>query len=316
MFLAVAIIVGALGAIMIFASHAATPVVSYEVEGGGVVYPATTLTDSTASGSNAVKFAANSGGDNICAYPAFPDANCTGVPSGVTLTAYTGPAEVPANTVIDGKQITQCLSITQPGVVIRNSRVSCGTSGVDVWVISTDQSTWAQIVDSEVICTGGGSGIGERGFIVRRVEVRGCENGFDFDQDGLIEDSYIHSLDEGSSGDGHGDGIQSAILQNVTIRHNTIIGRTGDLTTPGNNATSAIITPPNGARDTLIEKNFLAGGAYTLYCPENGPVNVRVLNNTFAHQSSPLGAAFGYLDGCEASTLSGNVTDSGQPVDP
>lgn len=83
-----------------------------------------------------------------------------------------------------------------------------------------------------------------------------------------------------------------------------------------NNATSAIITPPDGSHDALIEKNFLAGGAYTLYCPGNSSVNVRILNNTFAHTPGPLGAAFGYLDGCNAATLSGNVTDQGDPVTP
>lgn len=301
--------------LIFFGAHALTQFATYELESGSKTPPAASIADSTASAGDAVKFSASTGGSS-CAYPLFPDEICTGVPNGTNLTAYSGPSDLAAGTVIDGKLITSCLTISQPGVIIRNSRITCGTGGIDAWITSTDQANWAQIIDSEVICTGGGSGIGERGFIVQRVEVTGCENGFDFDQDGIIEDSYIHSLDEGTNGDGHGDGIQSAILQNITIRHNTIIGRSGDLTAPGNNATSAIITPPNGTHDALIEKNFLAGGAYTLYCPENGPVNVNVLNNTFAHQSGPLGAAFGYLDGCNAATLSGNVTDQGDPVTP
>ncbi len=36
--------------------------------------------------------------------------------------------------------------------------------------------------------------------IVRRVEIYGCVNGMDLDRDGLVEDSYIHSLYE-SEGD-------------------------------------------------------------------------------------------------------------------
>jgi hypothetical protein len=251
-----------------------------------------------------------------CALPNYPDETCTGVPSGVTLTNYTGPASPAAGTVIDGKNITQCLNITQPGVVIQNSRITHSCSyGIDSWVTSTDPDDWTQIIDSEVICTNLGAGIGERGVIVKRVEIKGCENGMDLDQDGLVEDSYIHSLDEGPTGDGHGDGIQSAILQNITIRHNTIIGRTGNLTTPGLNATSAIITPPNGTSNTLIENNFLAGGAASIYCPENSPVNVRVLNNTFAVRSGPLGAAFAYSDGCDSGTVwSGNYTNTGVAV--
>ncbi len=111
------------------------------------------------------------------------------------------------------------------------------------------------------------------------------------------------------------DGIQSAVLINITIRHNTIIGRTGDASSPGNNTTSAIITPAGATSDVLIENNFLAGGAYTLYCPANAPVNVRVQNNTFAHLTGPLGAAFGYSTNCTTGTIwSGNVTDTGQVV--
>jgi hypothetical protein len=248
--------------------------------------------------------------------PKFPDTTCTGVPAGVTLTNYTGPSSPAAGTVIDGKNITQCLSITQPRVIIRNSRINAQCSWlIDSWITTTDQSAWTQVIDSEVICINAGNGIGERGVIVRRVEISGCENGMDLDQDGLVEDSYIHTLDEGPLGDGHGDGIQSALLQNITIRHNTIIGRTGNLESPGRNGTSAIITPPNGTRDTLIEHNFLAGGAATIYCPENSPVNVRVLNNTFAHRGGPLGAEFAYTDGCTTGTIfTGNVNDLGQPV--
>lgn len=300
-------------------SFAAGMPVAFEPESGTLGGGAVVTVLSGQSGSGAVKFAAAGTPTPTpaasCALPAYPNASCTGVPAGITLSAYTGPDEVPANTVIDGKLITKCLGVSQPGVIIRNSRISCGQGGLDVWITDTNLANWAQITDSEIVCTGGGTGIGERGFIVRRVEVSGCENGFDFDQDGIIEDSYIHTLDEGPNGDGHGDGIQSALLINVTIRHNTIIGRSGDLASPGNNATSAIITPPNGARDALIENNFLAGGAYTLYCPENSPVNVRVLNNTFAHRPGPLGAAFGYTDGCGSGTMmSGNVTDTGQAV--
>src|ERR671917_580631 len=59
-------------------------------------------------------------------YPAFPDANCTGVPSGVTLTAYTGSCTVTADgAVIDAKTVNCApLSIRAKNVVIRNSRVN------------------------------------------------------------------------------------------------------------------------------------------------------------------------------------------------
>ncbi len=120
-----------------------------------------------------------------------PDASNTGVPAGVTLTPYSGPSTLAAGTVIDSKLITQCLKITQPNVIIRRSRIQTGCFyGIDVEVSSGP----ALIEDSEVICSGGGNGIGEWGFVVRRVEIRDCENGLDGDANFVIEDSYIHSV--------------------------------------------------------------------------------------------------------------------------
>lgn len=292
------------------------PMVSVQPESGTLSGGTSSVSDAQASGGSSVKFATPS---TTCpAYPSYPDATCTGVPNGTTLTTYTGPSTLAAGTVIDGKIITTCLYTDQPGVIIRNSRITAQCAYVvDSWNTSSQQSNWTQIIDSEIICTNAGTGVGERGVIVRGVEISGCENGMDLDQDALIENSYIHTLDEGPTGEGHGDGIQSALLINITIRHNTIIGRSGDLTTPGNNATSAIITPPNGTRDTLIENNFLAGGAATIYCPENSPVNVRVINNTFAVRPGPLGAAYYYADACNSGTVfTGNVTNTGVPVNP
>jgi hypothetical protein len=243
-----------------------------------------------------------------------PDASNTGVPVGVTLTPYSGPSTLAAGTVIDSKLITQCLKITQPNVIIRRSRIwaSCG------WVVEAEVPTgWVLIEDSEIICTsaaGNVAGLGESGFIARRVEIRGCTNGVDGDFNFTIEDSYVHSLPPESE-TAHGDGTQSCCAANVTIRHNTLLGRSGDLSGNGGNTTSAIIlpiaNPPAGP--ILITDNFLGGGAYTLYCASTS--NQSILDNTFAHRPGPLGAEFGYVDNCQqAGQFKGNVTDTGQPV--
>jgi hypothetical protein len=197
-------------------------------------------------------------------------------------------------------------------VIIRRSRVQadCG------WVVDAEVSSgWLLIEDSEIIGTPSATGcLGESGFIARRVEIRGCANGVDGDFNFTIEDSYVHSLPpEGSSQ--HGDGIQSCCAANVTIRHNTLLGRSGDLSGNGANTTSAIIlpiaNPPPGP--ILVERNFLGGGAYTLYCASTA--NQSILNNVFAHRPGPLGAAFGYVDNCQAAgQFAGNVTDTGVPV--
>lgn len=240
----------------------------------------------------------------------FPDAGNTGVPAGVTLTAYTGSSTPAAGAVIDAKLVTTCLAISQPNVTIRRSRIqaSCG------WVVDVTGSGSLLIEDSEIDCANAGgnqAGLGEWGFVAHRIEITGgCGNGIDGDRDFTITDSYIHNLAP-EGGGGHGDGIQSCCAANVVIRHNTIIGQSAD----GSNTTSAIIlpiaNPPAGP--ITIDGNFLGGGAYTLYCASTA--NQSVTNNVFGHRPGPLGAEFGYVDNCEqAGTFSGNVTDTGQPV--
>ena len=61
-----------------------------------------------------------------------------------------------------------------------------------------------------------------------------------------IEDSYIHDLWAG--GDAHTDGIQIAIGDDVTIRHNRIEA--------GTNGTSAIISPSSGTNNVTVDRNL------------------------------------------------------------
>jgi hypothetical protein len=57
------------------------------------------------------------GGGGGCAFPScFPSASNTGVPSGTTLTAYTGGDVTVDDTVITGKNIT-CLNVKASNVI-------------------------------------------------------------------------------------------------------------------------------------------------------------------------------------------------------
>ena len=58
-----------------------------------------------------------------CPLPAYPDANCTGVPAGTTLTPSGGLTITTAGTVIDGRDITGQVVVNAPNVTIRNSRI-------------------------------------------------------------------------------------------------------------------------------------------------------------------------------------------------
>jgi len=254
----------------------------------------------------------------------FPDASNTGVPTGTNLTTYTGPSNITtAGTVITGKNIG-CIQVSAPGVVIRNSHLSCHNA--TPYVVTVDDgdisSTPLLLQDVEIDCQNtSGTAVGEAMVTVQRADIHGCENGFDANQAITVEDSYIHDLYNTSAS--HTDGIQlggghwngSAFVccgLNVTIRHNTIYGVGAD----GSLGTSAIISNPKGDKNILIQDNLLAGGAYTLYCDYQGTAtNYQVIGNHFSRQFSSKVGAYGPSEGCGDETQSGNIyQESGAPL--
>ncbi|WP_437740403.1 right-handed parallel beta-helix repeat-containing protein [Sorangium sp. So ce302] len=256
--------------------------------------------------------AGGGGGHTACPLPAYPDADCTGVPAGTLLTVMEGDLNITdAYTVIDGKDIRGCVSVNAPGVVIRNSRVSCPSSIVVSSFGGAFTGTGLLIEDSEIDCQGtSGTAVGDTNFTVRRVDIHGCENGFDLDGDVLIEDSYVHDLYQ--SAEAHTDGAQiTHVGHDVTLRHNTIYA---------NDGTSAIISPDVSAgvlSNVLIEKNLMAGGAYTLYCQQDGQgTNYRVVDNRFSALFYPTIGAYGPWTDCEdEAEVHGNVYhETGEPL--
>jgi hypothetical protein len=221
----------------------------------------------------------------------YPDASNTGVPPGTSLTVQSGDLTVRASgAVIEGKDIRGCVNVEAANVTIRKSKVSCK----DFYVI-LNRAGGLLVEDVEISCgRSNGTGIGDHDFTARRVHITGCENGFDIDADATVEESYIHDLYEGTTG--HADGIQLAGGAHITIRHNTIFN-------PG--GTSAIISHPNRNEDVLVSDNFLAGGAYTLYCPRETSKAFRVIGNRFGK------AAYGPWDSCKnVAELRGNYWDA------
>ena len=176
--------------------------------------------------------------------------------------------------------------------------------------------------------------IGDTNFTARRVDVHGCENGFDLDQNVTIEDSFVHNLY--NSDISHTDGIQFAgghykivdgeyvrdadgnfvvvsNAANLTIRHNTIDAYNP---TDQQDATSAIISNHGSDTNILIEANLLAGGGYTIYCDQNSTgINYRVVDNHFSTVFHDKVGAYAPSTDCSDEIQSGNVYhESGLPL--
>jgi hypothetical protein len=266
-------------------------------------------------------------GSSTCPLPAYPSASCTGVPAGTSLATVNGDINVTASgTLIENKDIRGCITVSPSAkaVVIRKSKITCTSSP---WVIlHEDQgpdsdANRLRIEDSEVSCgITNHTAIAEANITAVRLNISGCENGFDMNQNVTVQDSYIHDMAEVGT-DPHTDGIQMAIghsisgnnyangALNISIVHNYIVLH----------GTSAIISNRNGYdTNILVQDNLLAGGAYTLYCDQSGThgTNYRVINNHFSTVLYPKVGAYGPLDDCQDETqFTGNVYhETGLPL--
>ena len=254
------------------------------------------------------------GATTTCPLPAYPSASCTGVPAGTNLRVHNGDLNVDqANTVIDGLDIRGCVAINAPGAIIRRSKITCPGGGVGSRA-DFYSGTGVLLEDVEISCGSvlGSSAVADYNFTVRRANIHSCENGFDIDGAATIEHSYIHDLlPYDPATDPHVDGAQiTPVGHDITIRHNTI--QVGD----GSAAVTSSRVSDGVVRNVFVSDNLMAGGSYTLYCPEDGPGNnYRVVNNHFStakYGDAPYGA---WIDCADEAQVTGNVYhESGRPV--
>ena len=255
------------------------------------------------------------------AYPAFPNAGCTGVPPGTALTELDGDIVVTTDgEVVSGKNVNGCILVRAVGVIVENSKAECVAAQDRARDPANPRLT---VQDVEIDCRneGGSAGIGDRNINVYRVNIHNCENGFDSDSDMTITDSYIHdlfTLPDGTPNQPHMDGLQSAVGSNLAIEHNTIYGFDTGCRYPNNgscNGTSALILDGSQNSNTTIINNLLAGGAYTLYCPSAPTENLRIVDNHFSTVYSPNVGEYGPSTDCGGEIQSGNVYhETGAPL--
>jgi hypothetical protein len=242
----------AVGVVML-SVKAATDATAVESESGSRSANATLVTDGSASGSSAVKFSASPAGDANCpAYPAFPDASCTGWQhTGVTLTKVPSQATsgngwvwdsggyvrlTATNVTVSGLDIDGSV-IGKDGMTIKNSYIRC--TGEHSWCLTL--GTGSTVVDTEI---GGGangttwqdavavyaSGTVTAPDTILRVNIHHTIHGPHIDGNTLMADAYCHDVpmsdpvtkqDGSISTSDHTECIFISTGHNITIRHNT-----------------------------------------------------------------------------------------------
>jgi hypothetical protein len=229
------------------------------------------------------------------------------VPAGSPLTDFNGDFTIRSGGTWQNLNVKGCIVIlTSAPVTLRNVQVSGTGKNCFGGMIGNDSAphNGALVLDHVTsLCSDGyGHGFWINNAVATAVKTIGCENGFELNENTVVQDSYISARE--ATSDGHGDGIQSQGGNNVRIRHNTFASV--------NPVTSSIITNPTRNNGWIVEENLLSSGSYTIYCSKQGTGWI-VRNNRFfpARTGDPHSASGGLTDGCSRPglTWTGNYRD-------
>lgn len=320
---------GVVGLVFILATKAATPTASFEAE-SGTKNNVSAVSDTTASASSAVKFAATTppvqqtgictGRDANGGVPAdkFPGAACTGVIAGTTLTQI-GPTSsgngwrvdkvggqnvlyvTQAGTVLENISTTYYVKVMANNVTIKNSKLAYG--GDYAMFIGDLPTTYGglHLIDVELDGTSPSNS-----FVIAinpslnarftRVNVHGMtSSGPRLTTGNIVEDSWIHDFVQTPGG--HLAGMSSnGSDHGIILRHNNI-----SINAEGASSTIALYRDFGVPYDVLIERNLLNGGNYCImagiaasdgsYPPTN---DIRIIDNVFGREFYPECGRLGY----------------------
>ncbi|MEO6513243.1 MAG: right-handed parallel beta-helix repeat-containing protein [Candidatus Saccharimonadales bacterium] len=311
----------AVGSFMLF-THAAGSVVSGEAESGTKSTQAKQVADATASGGQAVKFAAPvvSGGTDFCSTsPALPSvkptAANTGVPAGTTLSASGTITVTTPGTVIDGKDVTGSIKVNANNVTIKNSKIH--TSG-GYWAIFSDiDPTGTKIINNEIYSPSGFyTGITLNNVFICGNYIHGFDNMITGGDNMTIQANYMDKF-ESVDPSPHFDGIEIYWGNNTKVWGNNILMQDVSGNWLGDTGAINLTTENSNIDNVDIRGNWIGGGSYTLYVvrstdhPTNRYTNISVVNNRW-YGSAPNGyAMWGPVSSDDPiTTWSGNVWDA------
>jgi hypothetical protein len=270
----------------------------------------------------------------------FPGASNTGVPSGVTLTTYSGPCTITTNnTTIDAKDMTACepVSIKANNVTITRSRLvqlflDVDDPGVGGWSVSISDSEIDRGQDIATAQTN--RALGGQNFTVQRVDVQGGYSTAFCWTNCQVSNSYFHNQWQVDPGEGPGNVHASAFRQqdNLALTHNSILCEVTFV--PPDNGCSADVSgyPDFGPiHDNSYDNNLFMANIDAGFCIYGGNTgakpyssdpanakNIKIRNNIFQKGASGKCGAFGpvtdYKNTEPTNEFTNNLYDDGASV--
>jgi hypothetical protein len=276
------------------------------------------------------------------AFPSFPNASCTGVPAGTTLTAYNGCVNdggdmvtfiTADNTVISGKTVNCGIVVQAHNVQIINSVVNGPINTLE------GTSNSFAVINSQVNVTGGDDPLSSTNITVLGANLNGGQTSMYCYANCYMEDSWVHGQGTGLADDqpwhlggvlANDNGNDPGGYTNLTLIHNNIIcdypvnkadgGCSGDVNLFGDFGTITHV---------LIDHNLLGASTSLAYCTYGGDStskgyphadHVVYTNNIFGRGSNNSCGAYGPATGFNSAGVgnvwTNNVWDNGGAVIP
>jgi hypothetical protein len=332
---AVVVIVGS----YLLLTHAAGFFASTEAESGTLGSNAAFVTDTTASGSKAVKFSAPAGGGSSCPVAGqhvagasdgmggcWPGPGNTGVPTGTTLTTYndSGACHLStANAMYDAKTFNCDLVIEATGIKITRSNI------IGRIVSNDDTGTSVTISDSKI--DGGQQEtfptVAYNNITLIRDEVIGGQHSIQCGANCTITDTWAHNQYLPSDSAGHVNAFISNGGNGFFLTHNTLHCTVEPTASGGCTADASLFGDFSPISDAHFDKNlFIDRNDGAGYCLQAGwnpgkpypiPSNVSVTNNIFKKGPNGHCGIYGvytaYYTG-NGDVFSGNKYDDGTSI--
>ena len=256
---------------------------------------------------------------------AWPDASNTGVPSGTSLSTYSGPCTITtANTVIDAKTVNCDVIIKASGVKISRSHIN-GRIG---------STSGGSVTISDTYIDGGKQetfpAVGQQNITLQRVNVVGGQHSVQCYSNCRIEDSYLHAQTQPADV-GHVNAFISNGGSGFYLKHNTLhctvtpTGKGGGCT-----ADASLFGDFGQVNNATFENNlFRANSSGAGFCTQAGynpgknypnSTNIVYRGNVFERGSNGKCGIYGpvtaFNPSASGNVWSGNVWTDGASVNP